>query len=64
MAWLVVDKQNRTWIHSSKPIRINEDEIGYWLPNSHKDSFIEITLESAENLIGKKLTWEDEPVEI
>ena len=64
MAWLVIDKQDRAWLHSNKPIRINEDDIGYWLASSHKDSCIEITLESAENLIGKKLTWDDEPVEI
>jgi len=56
MAWLAVDKNGDEYIYSELPYRegdhfLQEDNI--FLPKG-----------SIEKLIGTKLTWEDEPLQI
>lgn len=60
MAWLAVDSDGSEFQYGYKPIRLND--IGVWeAVNSEWDS---LPSGSIEKLIGKKLTWEDDPVEI
>ena len=62
MAWVAVSKQGQEFISMSKPIRVtDEDNYHGW-----KDTFVEISLcsGSIKKLIGRELTWSDEPVEL
>lgn len=60
MAWVAVDKDGTEWVFDSKPVRLAiQWEIDGW------DSVaIELPPGSIERLIGRKLLWEDEPVEL
>lgn len=58
MAWLAVDKDNSEYIYKEKPIRYTGE---YWY-NDYE--YVQIPYGSIEILIGRKLTWDDEPVEI
>lgn len=56
MAWLAVDKNEEEYVYRYKPRRYGvrfDDE-----------TFVELPKGSIEKLIGKPLTWADEPVEI
>lgn len=60
MAWIAVDKYGDECIFDVKPVRFGDawdtrhmDEQAIVLPNG-----------SIKKLIGKELTWEDEPVEL
>lgn len=64
MAWLAVDKDGTENIYYLKP----ERKIECWvaeenLPEYYRD-MIELPHGSIKKLIGRKLTWEDEPVEL
>lgn len=62
MAWVAVSKQGQEFISISKPIRAtDEDNYHGW-----KDTFVEISLcsGSIKKLIGRELSWNDEPVEL
>lgn len=65
MAYVVVDNDNEEYIFSHKPER--DIEIGWWVC-SHKIKAYRMNVKlpkgTVEKLIGKKLTWEDEPVEL
>lgn len=58
MAFVAVDKNRDEYIYTNKPIRDSD----YWFINS--EDYISIPKGSIEKLIGRKLTWEDEPVEL
>jgi len=61
MAWLAVDKDGNEYVFESKP------EKGYhnWHVWEEIDrDIVELPKGSIEKLIGKKLTWEDEPLKI
>lgn len=66
MVWLAVDEYGFETISNVKPRREKFENI--WIVNdydSHGDEhIIELPQGSIEKLIGRKLTWEDEPVEI
>lgn len=65
MIWLTVDKKGNEEIHSNLPIRIEEDEeIGFWLVRGYKQPYIKVPKGTIEKLIGKKLSWEDEPYKL
>lgn len=73
MAWLAVDKivnkeMNTECIHSSKPKRHTDGYGEYWGVDSNNDesiyNVVELPKGSIKKLIGRDLTWEDEPVEI
>lgn len=57
MAWVAVDKNGEEWVYSNEPMR--EDGVFFEF-----DSKVWIPSGSIEKLIGRKLTWEDEPVEL
>lgn len=60
MPWLATDKNKREWIYLNKPAR-RED---CWNQTSSVSPQLNIPTGSIEKLIGKKLTWDDDPVEI
>jgi len=61
MAYVAVDSGGDEYIYSSKPIRNREYQVWGIVFDSQN---IELVKGSIEKLIGRKLTWEDEPVEL
>lgn len=69
MAWLAVDKNGSEYLYTKKPERIihynvfrpNEIDFEIWGSSS---PYIILIPGSIKKLIGRELTWEDEPVEI
>lgn len=72
MAWLACGFYNDELIFDCKPHRAcvyasNDEKIEYWegfRDGSFKDKQIELPNGSIKKLIGKDLTWKDEPVEL
>lgn len=67
MAWLAVDEDGTEWIYDQvMPYR--EDGEDFWRANydKHGESYSQIYLPSGtiRKLIGRELTWEDEPYEL
>lgn len=62
MAWVAVDKIGNEGIFSSKPVR----DLNSWTDASYalNDSEIGLPKGSIKKLIGRELTWEDNPVEL
>ena len=60
MAWLAVDKNGVEVIFEYIPNRCNNKE---WMQIGYSNYF-ELPKGSIKKLIGKDLTWDDEPVEI
>ncbi len=58
MAWVAVDKNKSEWTFSYKPSKMGFQ----WLHSIGQA--VAFPKGSIEKLIGKKLTWEDEPVEL
>lgn len=61
MAWLAVDKNRDEYVYSWEPYRECENDYAFWMSES---DCVELTKGSIKRLIGRELTWEDEPVEI
>lgn len=62
MAWVAVTKQSTEFISMCKPTRVvDEDNYYGW-----EDTFTEISLHngSIKKLIGRDLSYDDEPVEL
>ena len=67
MAWLAVDKSGEEYIFvENKPERMeNHSTNDYeWFPKYKSDKWAELPQGTIEELIGRDLTWHDEPVEI
>lgn len=63
MAYLCVDKDGTETIFRVKPYR---SRLGYWFYSGYADrdrNAIELPTGSVFKLLGRRLTWEDEPVE-
>ena len=66
MAWVAVNKDGSERIFMQKPKRFAH---GIWA-STHNDyatrfyDFVELPKGSIKKLIGKELSWEDEPVEL
>lgn len=60
MTWLCVDKNSSEWAFDAHPER---GETG-WYISGDGTSCVELPKGSIEKLIGKKLTWRNNPVEI
>ena len=60
MAYVAVDKNGQEVITESKPFR----EVTIWQTDDGTNNSVDLPKGSIEKLIGKKLTWEDEPVEL
>lgn len=56
MAWVVVDKIGEELISRSEPFRVRDYWIGY--------SIFHLPKGSIKKLIGKDLSYDDEPVEL
>ena len=58
MAWLAVDENGEEYVYDFKPIRQDR------LFMVDKEHYVGLPSGSIEKLIGRKLTFEDDPVEI
>lgn len=64
MAWLVVDGDDKEFIFEVKPKRSKEGEI-WQLPSRYPlCSLIYLKKGTIEKIIGRKMTWADEPYEL
>ena len=64
MAWLAVNKDGTEWIMPEKPVR---GRCGHWeyLEEVYNVPIeIELPKGTVYKLLGKELTWDDEPVEL
>ena len=64
MVWLATDKDGDECIYASRPSR---DKNTWYTPASYEDDsgyFMYIPKGSIKKLIGKDLTFDDEPVEL
>ena len=59
-AWMCVDYIGREFVFTSKPHMVNFS----WRNSNGRFNCIELPVGSIEKLIGRELTWEDEPVEL
>lgn len=64
--WVVVDKNDDEYIFEEKPLR---SAMGYWKAvyldyEDRVSDYIELPKGSIKKLIGRGLTWDDEPVEL
>lgn len=67
MSYLIVDGDQTEWISSHEPIRLENTK--EWIQGTDFyyepiGAMIELPKGSIKKLIGRELTWEDEPVEI
>ena len=60
MAWLAVDKDGSECIYDIKPQR----EKNKWDSATDRSWFIDLPKGTVEKIVGRKITWEDEPIEI
>lgn len=56
MAWIAVDKIGEELILRTEPFRVGDYWIGY--------SIVHLPHGSIKKLIGRELSWSDEPVEL
>ena len=62
MAWVAVDKNGEEWIYQVKSTRDKSADI--WTQTTAWTDICLMPNGSIEKLIGRILTWEDEPVEL
>ncbi len=62
MAFVAVDADKSEWIYETKPTRQSYKDV--WRCDGQLDSMIELPTGSIARLIGRELTWDDEPVEL
>lgn len=60
MAWVAVDKDGSECVYQDKPIRKNE----LFDRREYESELVLLPKGSIKKLIGRELTWEDEPVEL
>lgn len=60
MAWVAVDKNGSEYVYQFKPFRGNSE---IWVA-SEDDQYVSLPEGSIKKLIGFKITWESEPVEL
>ena len=63
MAWVAVDKSGDEWIYAEKPKKY-EDSVCWCSYSNENYSYIHVPKGTIEKIIGRKLTFEDEPVEL
>ena len=76
MAWVAVDKFGKEGIFAFRPFRIDSNSLLYklWEPEywsdedvsdyGNEDTEIKLPKGTIKKLIGRDLTWEDNPVEL
>lgn len=60
MTYLAVDADGAEYIYDALPERHEKE----WKIDMFEESCIELPMGSIKKLIGRELTWEDEPVEL
>lgn len=60
MAFVAVDRDRAEWMYDTIPTRQSNND--YWRCEGELDSMIELPKGSIRKLIGRELTWTDEPV--
>ena len=60
MAWVAADKDGSEYVYQDKPIRKNE----LFDRQEDESELVLLPKGSIKKLIGRELTWEDEPVEL
>ena len=65
MAWVAVHKNGEESIFEDKPSRLDRywSDL-HWIDDQYYDSDILLPKGTIEKLIGRKLSWKDEPVEL
>lgn len=63
MAWLAVNGDGSEHIFANKPYRNTDPHFGTKWEGGWLSSYIELPKGSIEKLIGRELSWSDEPVE-
>ena len=58
MAWVAVDKDGSEWVYEDNPDRKGD----YWFTPC--DAYVQLPQGTIKKLIGRELTWNDEPVEL
>lgn len=61
MAWVAVETNGNEYIYAYEPYRDNVSGYDMWMTD---DESVELPKGSIKKLIGKELTWNDEPVEL
>ena len=67
LGWIAVDQCGEEWTYNEKPYRMNPNQWnkGYWLTgNCERDSSMKLDDGTIYLMIGRTLTWKDEPVEL
>jgi len=59
MAFVAVDKDGSEYVYSNRPYRRNDED--WW---SSRNDFVPLPKGTIEKLIGRHLTWKDDPVEL
>ena len=63
MAWVCVDEDGQEAVFETKPYR--EFKYNEWFRESlYSDEMVRFKKGTIEKIIGRVLTWDDEPVEI
>lgn len=63
MAWVAVEPDLTEWVFETKPLR--DEEFAMWVDKqSPLDCPVAIPKGSIKKLIGREITWENEPVEL
>ena len=63
MAWVAVDKNGSEWVYNDKPFR---GQCEFFWNDLHvvEPHMIRLPRGTIKKLIGRELTWDDEPVEL
>ena len=62
--YLAVDADDTEWIYNKKPFRGSDCNGECWTPKEENiSSMVELPKGTIKKLIGKDLTWNDEPYE-
>lgn len=64
MAWLAIDRNGRESVFDQKPERYGDVWVLSQRGGHIRNSFVELPIGSIRKLIGKQITWSDEPIEI
>lgn len=61
MAWIARTERGFLNIYENRP---EKRENGLWKPEPYDSWFINLPTDADEKLIGRHISWDDEPVEI
>lgn len=64
MAWLAVDDDGSESLYTNKPYRRTDPNYGSYWKVKGLIGFVNLPKGSIKKLIGRELSWNDEPVEL